>query len=333
MKPVPDATSEPERSSRRFLRLFLVALLWGGVAFAAGIGVARYGGIFPPSSEPALPQPSVDLTPVQAQLDRMETLLTELSHRIPQPTEGAAVQPSPPPLSLSLLGSLDFSGKEASPEKTDLVLVRDIVDDLLFFFASQTLTPRDVDALSLLIQNIFPEKKTDDLAILRSSYTHFVNQAQGLALLPEPIVAPADATTASTPSFWGALLSHFVTVRAPGEISPYDASGVPEVVSAYNDAYDAWQNTILPALRAGHLDDVSRGLEGLDAQALFADDRRWQVWKQDFDAWFRSYSFLRSARMDMTRRMIQDVSEHLSRVVPPTSPPSLPVQNPSEGAP
>jgi hypothetical protein len=263
--------------------------------------------------------------------------MTELSRRIPLSPQVS----SPAPLSLSFLGSLALSEKPSSEDKqspgTDLILAKDLVDDLLFFFASQPLTSRDVDALVRLMENLFPEKKTEDLLILRSSYAHFVDQAEGFVLLPEPIVGASEPPSPAPASFWSGFLGHFVTVRGPGELNADDASAVPEVVGVYNEAYDAWQNTILPALRKGLPDEAAEFVQKLDAQALFADDARWQIWKQDFAAWLRCYLWLRSARMDMTRQMIQQVTDHASptAITPPNDSfvPENPVINQQEGAP
>ncbi|MFM7631593.1 MAG: hypothetical protein ACKO43_07320 [Alphaproteobacteria bacterium] len=316
----------PKRPRYPLLRRLTLLLVGAILVFAGGLAVGHYGdGFFKESPAPA-PQPAVNLEPMQNQLDRIEGVLTELSHRIPQSFEAPA--PAPAPLSFSLLGlgSLDLSEKaSASSDKPSLgsqwILARDLVDDLLLFFAAQPLTPRDVESLIALMQNLFPEKKTDDLLILRSSFTHLVSQAEGLVLLPEPIVGAGESPAAAPAraSFWSSLLGYFVTVRAPGQLNADDASGVPEVVSVYNDAYDAWQNTILPALRKGRLDEAAALLETLDARALFAEDARWQQWKQDFQAWLRCYLWLRSARMDMTRQMIQDMTQTLpsSGALPP----------------
>jgi hypothetical protein len=317
-----------------------VFVLFGiGLAFAAGIALSHYGYFLPVQNvNPPAPPPSVNLEPFHLQLDRIEGLLTELSHRIPQSSEGA----SPAPLLLSLLGSLDLSDRGSSSEDkkslgTDLILARGLVDDLLFFFASQPLTSRDVDALVRLMENLFPEKKTEDLLILRSSYAHFVDQAEGLVLLPEPIVGTSEPSSPAPSSFWSGFLAHFVTVRGPGDLNADDASAVPEVVSIYNEAYDTWQNTILPALRKGRLDEAAEFMEKLDGQVLFAEDARWQSWKQDFGSWLRAYMWLRSARMDMTRQMIQQMTDHTSpaAITPPNDSfvPESPVENQQEGAP
>ena len=333
-----EATMSKKVTRRPVFRWLWIAFIGIALAFAAGLAVGHYGNFFPvQKTHPAAPAPSVTLAPLQLQLDRIEGLLTELSRRIPQSPEA----PSPAPLSLSLLGSLDFSEKSSaegkqSPE-TDLILGKDLLDDLLFFFASQPLTSRDVDALLRLMQNLFPEKKTDDLLILRSSYAHFVDQAEGLVLLPEPIVGASEPPSPAPASFWSGFLGHFVTVRGPGELNADDASAVPEVVGVYNDAYDAWQNTILPALRKGRPEEAAEFVQKLDARALFADDARWQIWKQDFAAWLRCYLWLRSARMDMTRQMIQQMTDHTSPapITPPHDSfvPESPVDNQKEGAP
>jgi hypothetical protein len=194
-----------------------------------------------------------------------------------------------------------------------------------------------VDALVRLMENLFPEKKTEDLLILRSSYAHFVDQAEGLVLLPEPIVGTSEPSSPAPSSFWSGFLAHFVTVRGPGDLNADDASAVPEVVSIYNEAYDTWQNTILPALRKGRLDEAAEFMEKLDGQVLFAEDARWQSWKQDFGSWLRAYMWLRSARMDMTRQMIQQMTDHTSpaAITPPNDSfvPESPVENQQEGAP
>ncbi len=305
------------------------------LAFSAGLLAGHYGDFFPVKEPlPPVPDPSVHLAPVQMQLDRMEGLLTELSHRVPQGLEPPS--PAPAPLSLSLLGSLDFSQKGPSIQDQpslqsssgpNLILAKDLVDDLLLFFASQPLTSRDVDALLVLMHNLFPEKKTDDLLILRSSFAHFVQQAEALVVLPEPIVGAAEPPAPAPSSFWSSLLSHFVTVRAPGSLSPEDAGGVPEVVGLYNDAYDTWQNAILPAVRKGRLDEAAGFVANLDARLLFAEETRWKTWKQDFETWLRCYVWLRSARMDMTRQMIQDMTQEgaSSRTSPS---PALSPENP-----
>jgi hypothetical protein len=320
---------ESTHSKKKFIKplvwLRLGFVLFGiGLAFAAGIALSHYGYLLPIQKlDPPAPPPTVNLEPFHLQLDRIEGLLTELSHRIPQSSEGA----SPAPLSLSLLGSLDLSNRASSVEDkkslgTDLILARGLVDDLLFFFASQPLTSRDVDALLLLMQNLFPEKNTDDLLILRSSYAHFVDQAEGLVLLPEPIVGAGEPPSPAPSSFWSGFLGHFVTVRGPGDLNPDDASAVPEVVNIYNEAYDTWQNTILPALRKGRLDEAAEFMEKLDGRVLFAEDARWQSWQQEFGSWLRAYRWLRSARMDMTRQMIQQMTETISS---PTMTPENPV--------
>ena len=333
-----EATMSKKFTRRPVFRWLWIALIGIGLAFAAGLAVGHYGDFFPvQKTYPAAPQPSVNLAPLHLQLDRIEGLMTELSRRIPLSPQVS----SPAPLSLSLLGSLALSEKPFAEDKqspgTDLILAKDLVDDLLFFFASQPLTSRDVDALVRLMENLFPEKKTEDLLILRSSYAHFVDQAEGLVLLPEPIVGASEPPSPAPASFWSGFLGHFVTVRGPGELNADDASAVPEVVGVYNEAYDAWQNTILPALRKGRPDEAAEFVQKLDAQALFADDARWQIWKQDFAAWLRCYLWLRSARMDMTRQMIQQVTDHASptAITPPNDSfvPENPVINQQEGAP
>jgi hypothetical protein len=333
-----EATMSKKFTRRPVFRWLWIALIGIGLAFAAGLAVGHYGDFFPvQKTHPAAPQRSVNLAPLHLQLDRIEGLMTELSRRIPLSPQVS----SPAPVSLSFLGSLALSEKPSSEDKqspgTDLILAKDLVDDLLFFFASQPLTSRDVDALVRLMENLFPEKKTEDLLILRSSYAHFVDQAEGLVLLPEPIVGASEPPSPAPASFWSGFLGHFVTVRGPGELNADDASAVPEVVGVYNEAYDAWQNTILPALRKGRPDEAAEFVQKLDAQALFADDARWQIWKQDFAAWLRCYLWLRSARMDMTRQMIQQVTDHASptAITPPNDSfvPESPVENQQEGAP
>jgi hypothetical protein len=333
-----EATMSKKFTRRPVFRWLWIALIGIGLAFAAGLAVGHYGDFFPvQKTHPAAPQRSVNLAPLHLQLDRIEGLMTELSRRIPLSPQVS----SPAPLSLSFLGSLALSEKPSAEDKqspgTDLILAKDLVDDLLFFFASQPLTSRDVDALVRLMENLFPEKKTEDLLILRSSYAHFVDQAEGLVLLPEPIVGASEPPSPAPASFWSGFLGHFVTVRGPGELNADDASAVPEVVGVYNEAYDAWQNTILPALRKGRPDEAAEFVQKLDAQALFADDARWQIWKQDFAAWLRCYLWLRSARMDMTRQMIQQVTDHASptAITPPNDSfvPENPVINQQEGAP
>ena len=333
-----EATMSKKFTRRPVFRWLWIALIGIGLAFAAGLAVGHYGDFFPvQKTHPAAPQRSVNLAPLHLQLDRIEGLMTELSRRIPLSPQVS----SPAPLSLSFLGSLALSEKPSAEDKqspgTDLILAKDLVDDLLFFFASQPLTSRDVDALVRLMENLFPEKKTEDLLILRSSYAHFVDQAEGLVLLPEPIVGASEPPSPAPASFWSGFLGHFVTVRGPGELNADDASAVPEVVGVYNEAYDAWQNTILPALRKGRPDEAAEFVQKLDAQALFADDARWQIWKQDFAAWLRCYLWLRSARMDMTRQMIQQVTDHASptAITPPNDSfvPESPVENQQEGAP
>ncbi len=333
-----DPTMSKKVIRRRVFGGVWIALIGIGLAFAAGLAVGHYGDFFPVQERhPVAPAPFVTLAPLQLQLDRIEGLLTELSRRIPPSPEA----PSPAPLSLSLLGSLDLSEKslaegKQSPE-TDLILGKALLDDLVFFFASQPLTSRDVDALLRLMENLFPEKKTDDLLILRSSYAHFVDQAEGLVLLPEPIVGASEPPSPAPSSFWSGFLGHFVTVRGPGALNADDASAVPEVVGVYNDAYDAWQNTILPALRKGRPNEAAEFVQKLDARVLFADDARWQIWKQDFGAWLRCYLWLRSARMDMTRQMIQQMTDSAlsaTITVPHDSPvPESSVENQEEMTP
>jgi hypothetical protein len=333
-----EATMSKKVTRRPVFRWLWIAFIGIALAFAAGLAVGHYGDFFPvQKTHPAAPQTSVNLAPLHLQLDRIEGLMTELSRRIPLSPQVS----SPAPLSLSFLGSLALSEKPSAEDKqspgTDLILAKDLVDDLLFFFASQPLTSRDVDALVRLMENLFPEKKTEDLLILRSSYAHFVDQAEGLVLLPEPIVGASEPPSPAPASFWSGFLGHFVTVRGPGELNADDASAVPEVVGVYNEAYDAWQNTILPVLRKGRPDEAAEFIQKLDAQALFADDARWQIWKQDFAAWLRCYLWLRSARMDMTRQMIQQVTDHASpTAITPSNDsfvPENPVINQQEGAP
>lgn len=326
---LPDAVRMSQKQSKYpFWGRFLVLMMGGLLVFAVGLAAGHYGDLFedlflvkeplPPASAP-----SVNFASVQMQLDRIEGLLTELSHRVPQGLEPAS------PVPLSLLGSLGFSQKTPSlqdqsfPKSSsgaDLMLAKDLVDDLLLFFASQPLTSRDVDALLVLMHNLFPEKKTDDLLILRSSFAHFVQQAEALVVLPEPIVGAAESPAPAPSSFWPSLLGHFVTVRAPGSLSPEDAGGGPEVVGLYNDAYDTWQNAILPAVRKGRLDEAAGFVATLDARLLFAEEARWKTWKQDFETWLRCYVWLRSARMDMTRQMIQDMTQVGASPMAPLSP-------------
>jgi hypothetical protein len=334
-----DAIMSKKVTRPRVFRGLWIALIGIGLAFAAGFAVGHYGDVFPvQEAPPVVPDLSLNLAPIQMQLDRIEGLVTELSHRMPQASDAD----SPAPLSLSLLGSLALSAnpsvEDKQSSKKDLILAKDLVDDLLFFFASQPLTSRDVDALVRLMENLFPEKKTDDLLILRSSYAHFLDQAEGLVLLPEPIVGTSDPSSPAPSSFWSGFLGHFVTVRGPGALNADDASAVPEVVGVYNDAYDAWQNTILPALRKGRPDEAAEFVQKLDARALFADDARWQIWKQDFGAWLRSYLWLRSARMDMTRQMIQQMTDQAgssAMMTPPhdASVPENPPKNQQEVTP
>ncbi|MFM7622224.1 MAG: hypothetical protein ACKO57_04560, partial [Alphaproteobacteria bacterium] len=104
----PNETAIAPKRPRYPLLWRLTLLLVGAIlVFAGGLAVGHYGdGFFKESSAPA-PQPAVNLEPMQNQLDRIEGVLTELSHRIPQSFEAPA--PAPAPLSFSLLGlgSLD----------------------------------------------------------------------------------------------------------------------------------------------------------------------------------------------------------------------------------